>query len=630
MAVVNHVGERCGVFQFGKNVARLLDADPRVSVVHVQCAGPEDFETAIVGQSWDIVLVNHHAVTMGWLDADRMSRVSGVKFILVHEITNAQANHVVIEGYDFYLVPDPTLVPWNSRVVPVPRFAPCVNRSAEPVYDVPTIGSFGFATDGKGFATICRKVREEFEQAAIRLNIPRHDNSSLVSDEARERIVAECRQVLEGSDIALDVTDHFFDDEGLLDFCSMNHLNVLAYESGGARGISSCVDVMLAAARPFVVSDSPMFRHVHQLQPTVRMSQTSLRRAMSVDPQLHAHTRRQLAPEVAGRRWIDAILDAVDRKALLDSVPDGTGMNKVLNDHSRAAYQPVIQEMWTATPALMERKIAEANVQQAFVLDAVRRLATRYDSPRILSVGAFEDTAFEGLRASGYRVTGIDPMTDLSLTDFYLSETTALSSFEIVFSTSVIEHVEDDVTFVRQCADLLRPGGVLVLTADFKDSYVDGDPKPSVDFRLYTSRMFRERLMGVLPDCRLYNEGLWEGSTPDFTFEGVDYNFATLVIEKMPNTRLYVDPEHHDPVAGSAWRRFAAHEVPSDERPRSLRSGFGTVQPQRYMEAGQLQAMLAAARTAAELRRMAAKTEEKQLEFVRHLGAAGLDLDGEA
>ncbi|WP_158306634.1 class I SAM-dependent methyltransferase [Polymorphum gilvum] len=569
----------------------------------------------------DILIVNFYPSTMPWLTPDVLKEVTATKFIVVHELTNRQANHLFIEGYDFYLCADPIMVPYNAQVVPVPRFAPAVNEAAEPAFDIPTFGSFGFATENKGFDVLCSRVATEFERARIRINIPHHDDPAIVTEDARNAIIEKCRQALEGTAIELDVSEHFFDDEGLLAFCAENHLNILAYTGDNDRGISSCADILLASGRPFLVSDSVMFRHMHQYQPTVRLSQTTLRKGMETDPQAFRIARRELHPLYASARWVDAILDAVDRKALLASVPDRPSFNKVLDDQSREAYAPVIQEMWDAVPEIMERKIAEANVQQAFVLDAVRRLATRYTCPRILAVGAFEDTACEVLKRNGYRVTAIDPVLDLSLNDFYLLESTALESFDLILSTSVLEHVDDHIQFVRQCADLLQPGGVLVLTVDFKDSYTDGDPKPSVDHRLYTGHMFRADIMGCLPDCRLFNEGSWEGAQPDFTYEGVDYNFASLVIEKMHGNRFYWDAEHFDYGAGNAWRRFAAHAADAGGQSQDVVTAFGQAQGRRFLEADDVARLVAAGRLEPE-HRARIHALELQLEQARSEGDA--------
>ena len=68
-------------------------------------------------------------------------------------------------------------------------------------------------------------------------------------------------------------------------------------------------------------------------------------------------------------------------------------------------------------------------------------------------------------------------------------------SFDIIISTSVIEHVEDDEQFINEMAYLLRVGGSGILTCDFKDNYKKGDDIPDADYRFYTKKDLNERLL---------------------------------------------------------------------------------------------------------------------------------------
>jgi hypothetical protein len=104
--------------------------------------------------------------------------------------------------------------------------------------------------------------------------------------------------------------------------------------------------------------------------------------------------------------------------------------------------------------------------------------------------------------------------------------------YDVVFSTSVIEHLLDDEQFARHIGGLLAPGGVAVLTCDFNVQYWPEDPIPNEDFRLYTCRDLVERLLPMLPGCTLVDEPDWECSEPDFLYAGCCYTFASLVFRK--------------------------------------------------------------------------------------------------
>jgi radical SAM superfamily enzyme YgiQ (UPF0313 family) len=205
--------------------------------------------------------------------------------------------------------------------------------------------------------------------------------------------------------------------------------------------------------------------------------------------------------------------------------------NIILTDEMRELYHPVEQQMWKYVPGMMQRKLKRATVQQAFTLNTVHSFMTSTDSPKVLCVGSFEDTTAASLKVLGYDIEEIDPTVNCDLDEFCRRPRTKLGSYSVVFSTSVIEHVDDDEQFVRQIASLLRPGGVMVLTCDFNDAYVPGMKKPTVDKRLYT-RADLVRLVTAAGNCSLIDPPLWGLSEPDFEYEGSTYSFATLVMGK--------------------------------------------------------------------------------------------------
>ena len=133
----------------------------------------------------------------------------------------------------------------------------------------------------------------------------------------------------------------------------------------------------------------------------------------------------------------------------------------------------------------------------------------------------------------GLKVEEIDPMINYYLQEYITKPTTQLNSYHIILSTSVIEHDPDDEFFVRCINDLLAPGGVAIITCDYKDGWKPGDAKPEVDARFYTKADLKERLLRHMKDCSLVDEPQWECPNPDFIFLGkYQYTFATFVFRK--------------------------------------------------------------------------------------------------
>lgn len=203
--------------------------------------------------------------------------------------------------------------------------------------------------------------------------------------------------------------------------------------------------------------------------------------------------------------------------------------NRILDDAARLEFAEDIEEMRRLAPDVMARKIERANVQQAFVFRAVQALADR-DTSSILAVGALDDTAWAALTRKGWPMHAIDSAWGSPLALHHAS-LGGQPSYDLIFATSVVEHVEDDEAFVRQIAELTRPDGLVVLTMDFDPDWQLGMPKPSEDCRLYAARDVA-RLLRAMPGFQIVDEYDWDGAI-DFEYAGCRYAFATLVAEKV-------------------------------------------------------------------------------------------------
>ena len=202
--------------------------------------------------------------------------------------------------------------------------------------------------------------------------------------------------------------------------------------------------------------------------------------------------------------------------------------NRLLVDADRKLLQDRIELMFKHAPEMMSRKITEANVQQAFILDTVLELAGKDAS--ILCVGSFEDTVMETLVKLGYNVFGIDPEINFSLEQYFND---SFKRYDIIFATSVIEHVKEDEKFLSQICDMLKPNGLGIITCDFNNEYVSGALVPATVVRQYTRYDLEDRMQRVLRShgCSLYGRSDWTAK-PDFIYQGYLYSFATFVFKR--------------------------------------------------------------------------------------------------
>jgi SAM-dependent methyltransferase len=105
----------------------------------------------------------------------------------------------------------------------------------------------------------------------------------------------------------------------------------------------------------------------------------------------------------------------------------------------------------------------------------------------------------------------------------------------VVTALSVVEHVEDLRAFLRGCAHHLRPGGLLVLTADFVENSDGGD---TYHFHWMRERIFDAYTWGVVAST-LMQYGLVHYGDADLTWHGAhvyDYSFVSLCMRK-PDAR---------------------------------------------------------------------------------------------
>ena len=483
--------------------------------------------------------------------------------------------------FDYYIAPDPTLLLKNSLVYkhgrPLPRYT---NKFPAPTRI--TIGSFGFAKTG--YDDLIELVQSEFDDAVIRLSIPFATFGD--ADGAHARAIAErCKKLVTKPGITLSISHEFLDRSALLDFLAQNTINVFLRDRSG-RGISSVIDNGLAVGRPIAISDSPMFKHITDAP--IVVGKRSLREIIDdgmrpLMPYLKAWTlenlcweyerildavfaRRGRAPtsswlrharqsvgvlrrlgirgfldvgsDATNAHWIDTSIDFRQDAHLTPVAPSYTPVtlpaesyNRLLGDDARRLYAPAEAEIEKLVPGAFARKLAEANVQQAFVFDTVYRNLGSYTKPRVLCVGSFEDTACMALAKLGIEVDGIDPIFNYTLQDFATKPDAG--TYEIIFSTSVIEHDPDDRSFVECVTRLLAPNGLFVMTCDFKEGWKLGDSKPGVDARLYTRADLERRLLSHMPDCELVGtDGDWTKRGSDAFAERFDYSFATFCVRK--------------------------------------------------------------------------------------------------
>lgn len=272
---LSHPEKECGVHEFGCQVFEALRASERYRFAYQEIRTPDDLRAAVAREAPAALIVNWHPLTLRGVPLPEFRAAGRPVVGLLHEVTDEIADGLRDDLFPWYITHDPTLRTTNPRVFrgsrPLLAFAP-----AGPPPAVTTVGTFGFATPGKGFEGLVARVQAEFDECVIRMSIPHSSFCDADGAEAR-RVAARCRSLLYKRGIRLEVSHEFRSTPQVLEFLAGNSLNAFFYESQTGRGISSAVDLALAAGRPIALRRTPMFRHLHQVTPSIFVEDNSLR-----------------------------------------------------------------------------------------------------------------------------------------------------------------------------------------------------------------------------------------------------------------------------------------------------------------------------------------------------------------
>ena len=268
---VSHKKSQCGVYVPSLHVTNALALSDRYQFIRAECESLSELLDAVALHSPAAIIYNYMHVLFPWM-AD-----GGFKHNMSpHIIQIGIAHDSTSPLFDYNIMLDPTFPKESGDVYGIGRLIPEYDNTFTAPAKL-TVGSFGFGTPGKGFERIVPLVESEFAEAIVRINIPSADFGDKDGCVARG-IAARCQAQVTKPGIELTVTHHYWDDMNLLDFLANNTVNVFLYEDMGIRGISSVIDMALAAQRPIAISDSTMFRHMMDVRPSICVTRdTTLR-----------------------------------------------------------------------------------------------------------------------------------------------------------------------------------------------------------------------------------------------------------------------------------------------------------------------------------------------------------------
>lgn len=288
---VNCVEAKDSIFESGKMAFQCLFDSERYALDYVEI----DEENHTISGAYDFYLFNYHMVTMAWLDTKAIENaLPGVKMTIVLEVApDDPFVYCSPDDFDAYLVLDPTLNSRRKNIYAFPRPLEAVeNLAPYAPKDVPVIGSFGFATEGKGFDHLIDAVNKEFERAVVRINIPYASYADASRDRAKQ-LARMCEERAKDG-IEVIVTHDFMSKRDLIEWCGQNTLNCFLYDRN-MPGLAATTDQAISSGRPLIISKNDTFRHIETfIKP---YPQQTLKEAIENTPKQVAEIQREWSPQ---------------------------------------------------------------------------------------------------------------------------------------------------------------------------------------------------------------------------------------------------------------------------------------------------------------------------------------------
>ncbi|MDO8873974.1 MAG: hypothetical protein Q7V05_14790 [Methanoregula sp.] len=255
---------QCSIYESGRMIFEALSLSNQFKLDYLEI----DENHREIPLNYDFFAFNYHPAAMGWLNTRHIKKLPGLKLTFVLEVSpNNPFALCPSDDFDIYCALDPTIKIDDKRVYAFPR--PLESSLVSCNYiepEIPTIGSFGFATPGKGFELIVDAVSKEFVEAVVRINIPPGTYTNFATWKLYNRNYTEylselCKKVAKNG-VEVIITEDYMTKDQLIEWCGQNTLNCFLYNRM-QPGLSATTDQAITSGRPLAVSTNETFRHIH-------------------------------------------------------------------------------------------------------------------------------------------------------------------------------------------------------------------------------------------------------------------------------------------------------------------------------------------------------------------------------
>ena len=259
---INNKRAKDSIYESGKMVYQSLLTSNQFSLDYKEV----DINDRTIKTGYDFYFFNYHPVTMGWLQTKHLKKELGFIITMILEVApNDPFVYCPEKHFNFYCALDPTVQSKQDNLYAFPRPLEKVDLQLPPKNEIPVIGSFGFATKGKGFQHVVEAVNKEFEKAIVKINIPYGD--FVPQSKQYASFLGDLCKKKAKPGIEVQVTHDFMSKDELIKWCSSNTLNCFLYDRN-MPGLSATTDQAIVAEKPLAVSANDTFRHITAYLPS--------------------------------------------------------------------------------------------------------------------------------------------------------------------------------------------------------------------------------------------------------------------------------------------------------------------------------------------------------------------------
>ena len=252
---INSKKEICGVYQYGKRLWDVVQYS-KLNITYHEVENLNDFNSLDFSDI-DVLFFNWIegglAGPFGWFNHDVVKKLKE-NYSEIKTITVMHTPDLNTVTFDYCINQNPLK---DGLTRPLYDFD--INKPKKQ-YSIPHIGSFGFASEHKGFDDIVRLVNEQYDEAQINLHITKAHYGD--EDGSRQnRVINQIKEISLKPKIKLNITTDFIGNEELLEFTHNNDIIVLAYKSG--KDPSSLPDYPTSTNTPIAITSIGMFSHIY-------------------------------------------------------------------------------------------------------------------------------------------------------------------------------------------------------------------------------------------------------------------------------------------------------------------------------------------------------------------------------